>query len=101
MKKLFQRARNKLAPAVLKRCAEEHKRLSEDLVAARKDEIKYKSGRSQKTVKETLAGLKQKRTATQKAELRVEGHLKRAWQRCVNSNAVCDYFRAHPLAQVT
>ena len=101
MKRLFQRARNKLAPAVLKRCAEEHKRLNESLLTAKKEEAKYKSGRSQKTVKGTLAELKQRETAIRKAEHRVEVHLKRAWLRCTNSSAVIDYLKVHPLAEVT
>ena len=100
MKRHFQRARNKRAPAVLKRCAEEHRRLSGDLLAARQDEAAYRSGRPQKTVKETLARLSQKTTAVRKAEARIEAHSRRAWQRCTGSSAVCGYLSMHPLAEV-
>lgn len=100
VRRMLQRARNKHAPAVLKRCADEHRRLAGALLSAKKDEAKYKGGRAGKTVKETLARLRDKRSATLRAEQRLGAHLKRVLNRCQGSHAVVEYLRAHPLAEV-
>jgi len=100
VKKLLSRANNRGAPDILKRCSEGLKRLKADLAAARADAKVCKSGRSRKTVKETLRLLKRKDALVQKLERRVLAHMRNTLVKCQKSQNVVNYFWLHPIADV-
>jgi len=98
LKKMLSRASNKRAPEVLKRCSEEQTRLKKDLVSARAKARLCKSGKSRRTVRETLRVLKQQDALVQRAERRLQAHKRKVLLRCQKSQNVVDYFWLKPLA---
>lgn len=101
VKKLLSRANNRGAPDILKRCSKGLKCLKADLVAARADAKVCKSGRSRRTVNETLRLLKRKDAHIQRLERRILAHMKKTLVKCQKSQNVVNYFWLHPITDTT